>query len=128
MGYVRSDSGSFTIQFSVSSSGLVRFDNNQASAGMVSVAPIGLEIVKQIYNTVQADYSGEGLLSGRTYSGLLFELVTHYFASESHYKTKRSNTTELGGTDPNMMKGYDPNAAAFEHPLSHLDTWIEMLF
>ncbi len=120
-GFISSYSDSFSITFTVSTDGFIQFDNNQASAGMILIAPIGKAIANEILDTINTDF-GEDFLFGRTANGLLFEMVTHYTANMLGAKVGPSHLTDMGSIS------IDKNALAFESPLKHPDLWIEMLF
>lgn len=126
-GYISSYESSLSLQFSVKANGLIQVDNEQNSAGMLVVYPIGACIADEILSTVSKDYNKDALLYGRTVNGLSFEMITHYLAYFAGVKTGRSRYTEMGGIDENK-KGFDRNAIAFEQPIRHPGLWIEMLF
>lgn len=115
----------YSFTFSVSSEGIVSFDNSQEMATCLKNKEIRLTLAKEMIRVAREQIPEA--LEGRTAKGVAFELYAHYLGKENGIKIGHTNTTEIGSNVIGAI-GYDSNADWFENTFSHLPDIAVALF
>ena len=115
--------GTETFCFEIDNRGVVMYDNEkQNSPGMITDHSISNALGQAIYDTArQRDPES---LSGRTASGIAYELQQHYRFSRV-IPTRKLLKADIGGMDKSRAD-YDYNAIIFERPL-HMRGYIDVI-
>ena len=112
------------LEFSVSSSGALAFDNRQPHARACAGRAASLALAEAMTRTARSRVPAA--LSGRTTGGLARELRLHYRAYRLGLFRAQAVTAEMGSPDP-AAPDHDHNAALFEHPLRGLPQTLKHL-
>ena len=111
-----------SLEFAVTNSGIVIFDNMQSSASKILDSGVANILVSEMIRSAKSQVPGS--LEGRTLSGLKFELTTHYYGYQSGIRTDNTDVTHMGSNVKGSI-GHDYNADWFEHPIRNLKTIYE---
>ena len=100
-----------SLEFTVSRSGALHFDNRQPCAGLILDPARSLLLAAEMLKAARTTVPGA--LSGRTERGLAFELRVHYRFWRRHVLRSRTAVSDMGGLT-RTAPDYDSNAVLFE--------------
>ena len=100
-----------SLDFTVSKSGALRFDNRQPGAECCLDPARSRLLAAEMLEAARKKVPGA--LSGRTETGLAFELRLHYRFWRRHILRSRTAVSDMGGL-VRTAPDYDNNAALFE--------------
>ena len=113
-----------TFSYTVSSEGIIAFDNNQENAYLIMSNSLCRSLVIEM--TTVARNQVQDALNGRTIRGIVFEMHAHYYGYQLGMNPKNTDITHIA-SNIEGSRGYRDNDDWFEHPLRNIGNIIQSL-